>query len=158
MDQKTTITQQLDELARAAGLTLPTVDATSMGPLGLTKTLLKGLPRQALADAMPSFVGTWLDMVACEVQGVAVEGQVILAALLPPANILQLQGGTPEQQAILASGATVSIRPPHNDLLVLSPVSADAAVYQISSAGLERIAPNMAGLVQQEVGRALGRA
>lgn len=157
MDQKAVITEQLRHLAAAAGLEVPAIDSASMGPLGLTKALLKGLPRQALVDASPAFAGTWLDMIAREVQGVMVDGQVILAAVLPPAKMLQLKDGTPEQQAVLANGATVSIRPPDNDLLILSPVSADAAVYQISARGLEPIAPNMAGLVQQEVARALGR-
>ncbi len=151
MDPKNEIRNALGELAAAAELTLPEVDDAKMGPLGLTKALVKGLPRDALAARLPGFPGTWLDMWARETQGVMVDGKAIIAGLLPPAAMLKLEGATEEQAALLRSGATVSIRPPDNDLLVISPVSAEAKVYALSKGGLTKIADGVAQLVRAEV-------
>lgn len=156
MGQKEEILAQLARLATAAHLELPQFDATPMGPLSVTKTALRGLPRESLVAASPRFVGTWLDMLVREVQEVAVDGQVILPGLLPPASMLRLEGATPEQQAVVSSGAVVSIRPPENHLLLLSPVSADAAVYELTDRGLVPLAENVAALVTSEVSRILG--
>jgi hypothetical protein len=155
MDPKNEIRAALGELATAADLTLPEVDDAKMGPLGLTKALVKGLPRDALAARLPGFPGTWLDMWARETQEVMVDGKAIIATLFPPAAMLKLEGATEEQAAILRTGATVSIRPPDNDLLVISPVSAEAKVYMLSKAGLTKVADGMAQLVRAEVTKIL---
>jgi hypothetical protein len=150
-DQKTAVRAALTELADAAGLSLQAIDDAAMGPWGLVRALLKELPRDALVAALPSFAGTWLDMVVRDVQGVVVDGQVILSGVLPPAKMLTLQGASETDQAVLAGGATVAIHPPDNELLILSPAGPNAAVYVVSAEGLSQIALNVAELVQNEV-------
>lgn len=156
MDQKTEIRRALDELVAAADLDALAVDASSLGPFGLLKACLKEMPRERLAASLPRFERTWLDAIACEAQGQPMAGQVIIASLLPPAPMLQLAGATEAEQAVLRTGATVAIRPPESELLILSPVGPDAAVYVASAAGLTRVAVNVAELVREEVRQALG--
>jgi hypothetical protein len=158
MDQKAEIRRSLGELAAAAGIEVPNVDDSKIGPLGLAKALIGGMPRARVVAAAPGFAGSWLDMFACEKQGVAVHGSFILSNVLPPASMLSLKDGTEAEQAILRAGATVSIRPPGNDLLILSPPTAEAAVYEISAAGMVKIADHVAALVAADVQRALRTA
>lgn len=149
-DPKTEIVRALTELAQAVELSVPAIDHAAMGPFGLTKALLKGLPRARLVT-LNGFAGTWLDMLVRETQEIMVDGVAIVPGLLPPASMLRLVNGSEEEQAILAAGATVSVRPPKNELLLLSPARADAAVYVIEEGGLRKIADGVAALVADEV-------
>ena len=156
MDQKERIRKAIDVLANAIDWGFDEIDASKMGPLGFTKASLKALPHAQLL-ALPGFAGTWLHMLSAEVHGEPVADQVILSMMFPPAAMLAAQAPTDEARAILTAGATSSIRPPNSELLVLSPATADAVVYELTGRGLTRIASDVAELVENEVDVAVGR-
>lgn len=131
MDQKSRVRRAIEVLGQAIDWGFDEIDASRMGPLGLTKPMLKEMPHQQLL-ALPGFEGSWLHMLSAEVHGVPVAEQFILSAMLPPAAMLAAQATTDEARGILSAGATSSIRPPDDDLLVLSPATADAVVYELS--------------------------
>lgn len=136
---------------------LPATDNAAMGPLGYLKACLESTFLAFLDH--PRYASFWLHALRQTTTG-------RLFAILPPAPVLGdavARSSSPELTAAILGGATVGIRPHDDgpDYLVLSPPSADAQVYTITSAGATLLAATdtervgVARLVESEVDRML---
>jgi hypothetical protein len=155
--QKSVINDELLRLGASVDFStdLPAVDGAG-GPWAHLKSAAKVLYRDALLDN-DRFAGSWLDAVVCMEQELPLAEQFIIAGVLPPARMIAdaATALTPEQREVVRQGATVCIRPPSNALLVLSPVTADAKVYELGEQGLVELGENVASFVCREVGTLL---
>lgn len=125
------------------------------GPLTHLKRAVATLPLDDLTDRLPRFEGTWLHALVCQVQGRPVAGSMIIEQVFPPAAMLaEGYRGDAAERDLIRAGAVVSIRPPANDLLVLSPATAAAAVYSITGEGLKKLGDSVVHFVAAQVDEA----
>lgn len=156
MNEKQRLNAALVRLCEAADYDFDPPADSQGGPFAHLKRALLDLDFELVADTFPQFRDTWLFNLACQVQEVPIAGQVIVAGVLPPAPLLAQAAKNDADKPVLLAGATVSIRPPGNDLLILSPATATAAVYTTTAQGLTRLGDSVVDFVEREIAAALG--
>lgn len=149
----TPIDTQIARLAQAIGAEWNADDEGEApgGPFSQLKHRLSAFSSHRVLK-LKNLRNSWLHALVCMVQEEELEGALIVPAVLPPAAVLA-QGftGPEEQRAILAAGFVACIRPPNNELLLLSPANAQTAVYELGSDGLVKLADSVVDFVAKQI-------
>ena len=149
----TPIDTQIARLAQAIGAEWNAEDEGEApgGPFSQLKHRLTAFSTFRLLK-LKTLRNSWLHALTCMVQEEPMEDAVILPALLPPAAVLA-QGftGPDDQRAILAAGFVACIRPPKNELLLLSPATAQAAVYELGADGVVKLADSVVEFLSRQI-------
>ncbi|MBX3182873.1 MAG: hypothetical protein KIT72_18230 [Polyangiaceae bacterium] len=128
------------------------------GPLKHLQRVMADLDWELMRESFPAFSGSWLEAFSCQEQGVPVAGQVVKAAALPKAAELTKRAASDAEREVLAQGKAISLRPPAGDVLVVSPTSDEACVYQVTEQGVTKLAGSIVDFVVAEVTRISGTA
>lgn len=149
----TPIDTQIARLAQAIGAEWNAEDEGEApgGPFSQLKHRLSAFSSHRVLK-LKNLRNSWLHALVCMVQEEEMEGAFILPGVLPPAAMLA-QGftGPDDQRAILAAGFVACIRPPNNELLLLSPANAQAAVYELGAQGLVKLADSVVDFFAKQI-------